>query len=130
MDVSKYLSKVIGIYLIIVSFAMFYNMDTFTSQVIDMMNNGPLLLFIGFVTVILGTLMVVSHNKWEMSWRVLVTIVSWIVFIKGICILFCAQSMTSMSSQFLANTTAIYTALVIDFVLGLLFCYFGFYCHD
>jgi hypothetical protein len=33
---------------------------------------------------IVGTLVVVSHTVWEADWRVIVTLIGWLAFIKGI----------------------------------------------
>jgi len=126
MDVSKFLSKVIGLYEIIISLAMLINMSQFTTDIQGMMNNGPLILYIGCVTVIMGLLLVVSHNIWQWQWRVLVTIVSWIVLLKGTSILLLPHLLDQITLQFVTNSHFAYSVALVDFLLGILFCYFGF----
>lgn len=126
MDVSKFLSKVIGLYEIIISLAMLLNMNQFTSNIQGLMNNDPLMVFIGCFTVIVGILLTVSHNIWQWHWRILVTIVAWLVLIKGISILIFPHTLDQITVQFVTNNTFSYSVATIDLLLGLLFCYFGF----
>lgn len=126
MDVSKFLSKVIGLYEIIISLALLINMNQFTGDILGLINNGPLMLFIGCITLIMGILLVVSHNIWQWHWRVLVTIVSWIVFLKGASILLLPHALDQITMQFVNNSNFAYLIAGVDLLLGLLFCYFGF----
>lgn len=126
MDVSKFLSKVIGLYEVIISLAMLINMPLFTSNIEAMMENGPLMIFIGCMTVIMGILLVVSHNIWQWRWSLLVTIVSWIVLLKGISLLMFPQALDTISLQLITNEHFAYFIAMMDLLIGLVFCYFGF----
>ena len=126
MEVSKFLSKVIGLYQIIISLAMLINMKQFTADIQGMINNGPLMIYIGCVTVIMGILLVVSHNIWQWTWRMLITIVSWIVLLKGSSILLFPHALDQITLQFATNSHFAYSVTVVDLMLGILFCYFGF----
>ncbi len=126
MDTSKFLSKVIGIYLLIISIAMFVNTQQFTSYVNALINDTPLMFVVGFFTLILGILMVVSHNIWQWNWRVLITLIAWITLLKGASIIFYPYFIDSATIVFLHNMTASYVAMAVDFILGLILCYFGF----
>ncbi|AHE66214.1 hypothetical protein [Legionella oakridgensis] len=126
MDVSKFLSKVIGLYEIIISLAMLINMNQFMANIHGLMNNAHLMVYIGCVTAIMGILLVVSHNIWQWHWRVLVTIVAWIVFLKGASILLFPHALDQLTLHFVTNSMFAYSVAVVDLLLGLLFCYFGF----
>ena len=126
MDLSKFLGKVIGTYLVIVSLVMFVNMPQFMSNVSSLVNNPSLMFVTGFFTLVLGLLMVVSHNIWQWHWRIIITIISWIALLKGASILFYPQFIDKTSILLTQNTTAAYFAAGLDLLLGLLLCYFGF----
>jgi hypothetical protein len=125
MERSKFLSKVIGIYLVIVSIAMFINMPQFLSAINGMINDTPLMFTLGFIILILGILMVVSHNIWQWHWRVLITIIAWLILLKGVGILFYPQFIDQMTRQFTQNMNIAYASTMVDFLLGLLFCWLG-----
>ena len=126
MDVSKFLSKVLGLYLIIVSIMMITNMQQFTANVTSLINNNAAMFLTGFVTLILGLLMVVSHNVWQWNWRVIITLFSWIVLLKGLSLLLYPQFIDKTTVLFVKNADAAYIAGAFDFVLGVVLCNFGF----
>src|SRR5437867_102293 len=110
MDVSKFLSKVIGVYLIIISIVMFVNMPQFITYVKSLINDTSLLFVTGFFTLILGLLMVVSHNIWQWNWRVIVTIFAWIVLLKGASIILYPQFIDKTTLLFTQNMNIAYIA--------------------
>jgi hypothetical protein len=126
MDISKFLSKVIGLYLIIVCSAMLINMNLFIDNVNGLMNNPPLLFISGLFTLLLGLFLVVCHNIWQWNWRVIITIFAWIALLKGISLVMYPQFMDALTLLFVKNTTVAYIAAGVDLALGVLLCYFGF----
>jgi hypothetical protein len=126
MNTSKFLAKVIGLYLLVLITAMILNMHHFSDAVMNLTNNAPLMLVTGCMTLILGLLMVVSHNIWHWDWRVLVTIVSWLVLLKGVSILYFPGYIDSLTMLYLQNAMFAHCANAIDIILGLILIYFGF----
>ena len=80
----------------------------------------------GYFTLIIGLLMVVSHNIWQWDWRVVITLLAWLTLFKGLSIIIFPQFLDKTTILFLKNTYLQYIASYIDFVLGMLLCYFGF----
>ena len=126
MDTSKFLSKVIGLYLLIVSSAMLANMPSFSNHVHSLITNSSLMFVAGFFTLILGLLMIVSHNIWQWNWRVIITLIAWLVLIKALSILIFPEYIDQMSAILLNNLHFAYGAASLNFLLGLLLTYFGF----
>ena len=56
-------------------------------------DNLALLYVTGIITTILGLMMVVSHNIWDNSWRVIITLIGWLVLLKGLTFLFLPKKM-------------------------------------
>ncbi|QMT59071.1 MULTISPECIES: hypothetical protein [unclassified Legionella] len=126
MDKSKFLSKVLGIYLIIVSLAMFLNLEQFTIYVQALLKDAPLMLVLGLWTLMLGLLMVVSHNIWQWNWRLLITLISWVVLLKGASIFFYPHYIDQATFLFMQNKNIAYSAAGFELLLGIVLCYFGF----
>ncbi len=126
MEISRFLGKVIGLYLIIVSIAILINMPKFVSTVNELINNVPLMFVTGFFTLVLGLLLVVSHNIWQWNWRVIITIIAWISLLKGISIVLYPEIIDHATHWFVENSTFGYITGSIDLILGLILCYFGF----
>ncbi|MBN2224707.1 MAG: hypothetical protein JW765_08560 [Deltaproteobacteria bacterium] len=57
-------------------------------RLLDDFVDSPALLFLtGILTLVLGFVLVVSHNVWVMGWTVIITIFGWLALVKGFMIL-------------------------------------------
>lgn len=126
MDVSKFISKTMGTYLLLTSLVMLLTRDQFLHSLTLLINDEPLMLVVGFFTLILGIIMIFSHNIWRWNWQGAVTFLAWLIFLKGVCLLFFPQIIYGMSTVFVQNMIYVYTAAGLDLIIGLLLCYFGF----
>lgn len=126
MNTSKFLAKVVGIYLILVGLAYAVNMNSLNQAFTVMISNAPLMYIAGFFTLIIGLLMVVGHNIWEWSWRVIITIIGWIVLLKAIILIAFPHLLYSFTMAFVQNHSWAYVTIIFDIVIGIILCYFGF----
>lgn len=126
MDNSVFLGKTMGLYLIIVSLAMLVNMPQFISLIGSVLQDKPLMFVSSFFTLIVGLLLIVSHNRWQWHWRVIITLIAWLILLKAITLLFYPQFIDQLTNLFMQNTHVAYVSATIDLVLGLILCYFGF----
>ena len=83
MDISIYLARVFGIYLVIACVAMFINKKHLPRILEGFSNNLGLIVFSGFMHLLFGLLVVVAHNVWAPDFRGLVTLMGWAGVIKG-----------------------------------------------
>ena len=127
MDVSIFLAQVLGIYLVVLSLSLLINVDNFTSIISGIFHNAALQFIIGLNLLIVGTLMVVSHNMWSMSWTVVVTILSWIVFVKGVLYMALPKVVHAIAQPIIGCKMTLYVAGIVNLVLGLFLCYMGFF---
>ncbi|MFZ2315351.1 MAG: hypothetical protein WAW86_06820 [Gammaproteobacteria bacterium] len=126
MNKSIFLGRVLGIYLIIISLSMLLQMQVFFERVNALIGNPALMFVVGFFTLILGVLVVVGHNVWRWDWRVLITIIGWLILLKGASIIFYPQFIDHATALFIQNMTVAYVVGGIDLLLGVVLCYFGF----
>jgi hypothetical protein len=125
MDLSIFLSKVLGLYLVIISFAGLINANRFKALLTQTMENQSLLFVTGFMALIMGILMITSHNIWTYDWRVIITIAGWSAFLKGTLLVVFPQRTILFSSKWLQCKFAYYTTFLFTFVLGGYLCYLG-----
>lgn len=129
MELSIFLAKIIGIYLIIVSLALLINAKRFKSIIDDIMAHPGLQLVMGFNILVIGILLVVTHNIWVYSWEVLITIIAWIALFKGILnVAFPSYAKKFVKSCVRSKNTLVVFG-IIDLAIGLFLCYTGFYMH-
>lgn len=92
MDLSIFLARLMGIYLLVVGFSVIIKHRALRKAVFNLVGKMLLLQVTGMFILILGLLLVLSHNIWDGSWRVLITLLSWGVLIKALLILLLPHS--------------------------------------
>lgn len=83
MDLSTFLGQVVGAYLIVMGLSLFINREEIQKAVREFAGANASLVFYGAIALILGLMVVLSHNIWDGTWRTIVTVIGWIVLLKG-----------------------------------------------
>lgn len=94
MDISLFLAQAIGLYMLILGFSVIVRRKDMRRILDDFAGNASHFFIIGQLVLILGILLVLTHNVWEASWRVVITIFAWLTLLKGI--LYLLQSVSFM----------------------------------
>lgn len=126
MNKSIFLARVIGLYYIITGLFMlvaYRQIDTITSSFVS---QPALIILVGALTLIIGLLLVVSHNLWVKDWRVLITIIAWLTLIMGIIRLFCYAYLPTFSEGIIAHKGYMFIPLIICFIVGIYLTCKGF----
>ncbi|CEK09489.1 hypothetical protein [Legionella hackeliae] len=123
MDITIFLAQVIGWYLIIVSLYTLFRQEHLKAVMGDILVQRALLVFIATITIILGLLLVISHNVWVMGWPVIITIIGWLTLIVGILRLMVPEFSQKAGQWWLANPTYLLVTAVILLLIGLYLLY-------
>ncbi len=121
-------ARALAVILVIVGLGVLLNRRLYLAMMAEASNGqNSLLLFVtGFFTLVLGWLMVMSHNFWRGDWTVLVTIICWLTFLKGALIILFPQLSTSIAKSYKSVPALATAAGAVILVLGLVFAYFGY----
>jgi len=130
MDLSIFLAKVIGLYFIIAAFLVLIKNKELNKMVDCFFNDNVAIKYIsGFMILILGLMMVVSHNVWENSWRVIITLIGWLILLKALGFFFIPQKiMIKFSKVFLKNKNRYFIIAIIMALIGIYLVSKGFSC--
>ena len=123
-----FLSRLIGIYCILVSLAMAVTKEATIAIVVALVHDAPVLYILGLIVVAAGLAMVLSHNVWTGgALPVIVTLVGWLALIKGLLFLFLPPA-TAVGILFwgLAYEQFFYMYAAGTFILGVYMAYGGF----
>jgi len=126
MYISIFLAKVLGLYLVITTLSLLVNRATTKSILTDVVKSPGLLYLSGTIALILGILLISVHNIWVADWRVLITLIAWLSFIKGLFITVFSPSVTKHSKKLLAHPYFLPVSYVVSFLIGAYLCYWGF----
>ena len=84
-----FLSRLIGLYCILVALSMITRRQDTLESVTGLLHNPPMILLLGVITLAAGLAMVLAHNIWSGGvLAVVVTLVGWITLIKSLLFLF------------------------------------------
>ena len=125
MQLSKLIAKMAAVIYLSASLGAFFSADYYRKITEDFFSNAGLTYVSGFITAVIGLLIVNYHNRWTKNWTILVTILGWLALLKGICLIAVPQFAHGWSERMFTGfglTIFPYSTLC----LGLLFAYFGF----
>jgi len=83
MDLSHFLGRALGLYLVLKGLSVYLNRDMLMTAVKGMKSNSLLNITVASIATITGLLLVLIHNVWVSDWPVVITIFGWGLFLKG-----------------------------------------------
>ena len=125
METSIFLARVIGLVSVISVTAV---MIRYKESVVleEEAMKSPLHIYLsGFVFLILGALLVVSHSVWVFDWRIVITVLGWLVLLKGMGRIFFPDAVKRMVEKKKENRKFILGEIAV-FLIGLYLLYYGF----
>jgi hypothetical protein len=73
-----------------------------------------------------GLAIVLNHNVWAANWRVLITLIGWLMLIRGAVRILAPETIMDYAKNVLRKKQIMPIAGGVTGVLGLVFCYFGY----
>lgn len=126
MELSIFLAKAFGLYLVIVSIACIFNYERLQPAVNSLVKNDAMLMLAAFLSLILGIILVLVHNVWVRDWPVLITLLAWLTLIQGIVRFYFPAIVQKMTLSLQSKRSYLLMG-VISFLIGLFLLYHGFY---
>lgn len=123
MDITTFLAIVLGWYFVIVGLFAIFRQHQMLQAMSEVVRNHGLQLILAVITLILGLLMVVSHNIWEMKWYVIITIVAWLTLLSGIFRLFFPERAFKVAETFMSHPNKLRFTGVVVFIIGAFILY-------
>ena len=109
MDISLFLAKVFGVYLMVTGVAVPLRRKELMPAIEQLFDNRPLVYIMSVFAFVVGLLLVVSHNVWVAGWPVVLTILAWLVFLEAIAYLLLPFEVLARLARWF-NTPAWYVA--------------------
>jgi hypothetical protein len=83
MELSIFLAKLLGIYMLIVALELAARRHEFEGAVRDFASSKGLIVFSGSVSLILGLAVVIGHPIYEFNFRGLITLLGYLLILRG-----------------------------------------------
>ena len=124
MELSVFLAKVLGLYLVIVVPAALLNRKHFPRLIKEFSDSLAMVVLSGVVALVLGLLLVVGHNVWTADWRVIITVLGWLTLVKGVVRFAFPHKVARLGTVAASSWWAV--VLVPFFIVGVYLAYKGF----
>ena len=129
MEVTYFLSKLLGVYMMVVGFGMLIHGDRVRALLLELVASPLMLFTTGFMALLFGSYIVAVHNVWEYEWPVMITIIGWVALVKGMVRVAFPDLAVKMLGDVLKNKMAYYVFAALAFLLGSFMMYMG-YLHN
>lgn len=122
---TQFLAQFFGIYFAIMCVALILKHQRVRTTAWQMLNQPPVLMLTAIVTLLLGTALILSHNVWVSDWRVIITVICWLVFTKGLFLLFLPEK-AEVTMILMQDKRLFYVTWVLYAAVAATLLYYGF----
>lgn len=131
MDATMFLGKALGFFFFISGLSVLVNGQFIAKSVKSVLDNDGVFFLLSLILLGVGVSLVIVHNVWDWSdpCAIIISIVSWIIFLKGILNVLFPQIGKSITQPFVKSMNALYVGGLIDLIVGAFIFYHGFFQH-
>jgi hypothetical protein len=124
LDRSLFLARLLGPTFVAIALGMLINLGMYESMVAEALHPGILFYLSGLLSLLAGLAIVNLHNTWCADWRVIVTVLGWLMTIGGIIRIVVPQIAVAIGSNIYGGRANTIVAALIIGTLGafLSFC--------
>ncbi|MGD8480906.1 MAG: hypothetical protein PVI61_12360 [Methyloceanibacter sp.] len=127
MDTSLFLAKLIGPIFVIVGIGLLLNEGRYRAVVDEVMSSYTLLYIFGAIALTGGLAIVLTHNVWVWDWPVIITIVGWLMIVRGSLRILIPQQVEALARKMVARWSEfLLISGVLVITLGAFLCWKGF----
>ena len=126
MELSFFLAKVMGIVFLAFGVGGLMRPHMIRDAVRDFDHESFARMALGCMAIALGIGIILTHSIWEYSWRGVITVFGWLVFIKGGLYMYAPKSMHRFTKNYLGKEGTLRLFLFVIVILGAYLTYKGF----
>jgi hypothetical protein len=121
MQTSIFLARLLGPLLLLTGAGIVLNPKSFRTIAGEVVRSVTLVYLFGFMDLVAGLAIVLTHNVWVASWRVLITLIGWLLLIRGAVRIVAPEIVMGYAAKVIRNKQVIPSAGAV--VVGLVLCY-------
>jgi hypothetical protein len=126
MQTSIFLARLLGPLLLLPGVSLFLNERGFRTMATEVVGSLTLVYLFGLIDLAAGLAVVLTHNVWVANWRVLITLIGWLLLIRGAMRILFTDTVMGYAKKFIHNKQVYPVSGAMLVILGLVLCYFGY----
>lgn len=127
MDTSVFVAKIFGLCYLIFGIGFMFNRKIFQQLMEDFCKNVIAAIYGGIFSLVIGVVLILTHNIWVANWTVMITIIGWLAFIKGIWLIVFPNTVFKFMQAYKRNEKMLILHAAAVIILGTVFTFFGFF---
>ena len=127
MDTSVFLARMVGPVLLAIGVALLINQESVREMAAEFLGSKALVFMSGVLSLLAGLAIVLTHNVWDASWPVAITLLGWVLAIGGAFRIIFPDSVKSMGAGMLDSPALLNVSGVAHGLLGAALCYLGYF---
>ena len=126
MSTSIFLARLVGPLLLLVGIGILINPRPFRTMAGEVVRSVTLIYLFGLVDCAAGLAIVLTHNVWVASWRVLITLIGWLMLIRGAARIVVPHMISPYAAKVIGRKEIYPATGAVTAILGLVLSYFGY----
>ena len=126
MQASIFIARLLGPLLLVVGIGILVNPRAFRTMALEVVGSISLIYLFGFIDLAAGLAILLTHNVWIANWRVIITLLGWVLLIRGAARVLIPDQLMSYAVHVVRNRMLYPIAGAALVVLGLVLCYCGY----
>jgi hypothetical protein len=127
MDISHLLARLFGVMMIVLFGGILLNQKFYSRLWQDISHHPFSLLISGFITLLLGLIVLQVHHIWVADWRGLITLLGWFFVLTGAVRILLPEMVLKIGQKIIKQPLAIISTASVMFLIGLYLTYMGFF---
>jgi len=118
MQAPVFIARLIGPPLVVIGIGVLLNEANYAAMIAEAAQSPTLIYLSGPLTILPGLAMLIVYRAWTADWRVVVTILGWLLAICGVIRIVLPQFTASLASTLYSTSTGLTVFAVVVIVLG------------
>jgi uncharacterized membrane protein len=127
MGTSIFIARIFGLCYLILGIGFLFNRKAFQRVMDDFCKNAAIVFYGGLFALVIGLVIVLTHNRWVAQWAVMITIIGWAALIKGIWLVVFPDTVIRFMSVYQKNESLLSFQAFVALALGVVFTFLGFF---
>jgi len=118
MDAAVFIARIIGPFFVAAGIGMLLNQATYAAMIAEFVHSNALIYISGLLSLPAGLAILNVHRAWTADWRVIITILGWLMVIGGVLRIVLPRLIASIGTTVYSGTAAIVVFAIVALVLG------------
>lgn len=127
MENSVFIARIFGLCYLIIGAGLLLNQKFWRDVMEDFSKSAVAILFGGMFALVVGVVIILTHNVWVANWTVMITIIGWIALIKGIWMIVFPGTVSKFMKIYQKNKDILLVQSIGALAFGAILIFFGFF---